>query len=193
MDLDGAKAGHVVNAKVLETIAQQTSLTIDFGGGLRTAADISAVLSAGAAQVNIGSAAVKQRELFLGWMKEFGPERIILSADVRGEQVAVSGWQEGTAVNLTDLIADYRQHGLRYVVCTDISKDGLLQGSSIALYERLMARFPDLRLIASGGVTDITELHRLRELGVDGAIIGKAIYEHRISLEELTDFLSVRE
>jgi len=188
VDLDGAKAGHVVNARVLETIAQHTSLTIDFGGGLRTAEDIATALSAGAAQVNIGSAAVKQRELFLGWMKEFGPQRIILSADVRGENVAVSGWQEGSAINVFDLIGDYRQHGLQYVVCTDIGRDGLLQGSSIALYEKLMARFPDLRLIASGGVTEITELHRLRDIGMDGAIVGKAIYEERISLEELMDF-----
>lgn len=193
VDLDGAKAGHVVNAHVLETIAQHTSLTIDFGGGMRTADDIATALSAGATQVNIGSAAVKQRELFLGWMEEFGPERIILSADVRGEQVAVSGWQEGTAVNLFDLIADCTPHGLLYVVCTDISKDGLLQGSSVMLYERLMARFPALRLIASGGVTDIAELHRLRQMGVDGAIIGKAIYEQRIRLQELTDFLRVSE
>jgi phosphoribosylformimino-5-aminoimidazole carboxamide ribotide isomerase len=188
VDLDGAKAGHVVNTKVLETIAQHTSLTIDFGGGLRTAEDIATALNAGAAQVNIGSAAVKQRELFLGWLKEFGTERIILSADVRGESVAVSGWQEGTAVNVFDLIEDYRQHGLRYVVCTDISKDGLLQGSSIALYGKLMARFPDLRLIASGGVTEMSELQSLRGLGVDGAIIGKALYEQRISLAELTSF-----
>ena len=188
VDLDGAKAGHVVNAKVLETIAQHTSLTIDFGGGLRTSEDIATALSAGATQVNIGSAAVKQRELFLGWMKNFGPERIILSADVRGENVAVSGWQEGTAVNVFSLIEDYSEHGLRYVVCTDISKDGLLEGSSIGLYEKLMARFPDLRLIASGGVTDISELHRLREIGMDGAIIGKAIYEERITLEQLRSF-----
>lgn len=193
VDLDGAQAGHVVNAKVLETIAQHTSLTIDFGGGLRTATDIATALNAGATQVNIGSAAVKERELFLGWLERFGPQRIILSADVRGEQVAVSGWQEGTAVNLFDLIADCTPHGLLYVVCTDISKDGLLQGSSVMLYERLMARFPALRLIASGGVTDIAELHRLRQMGVDGAIIGKAIYEQRIRLQELTDFLRVSE
>lgn len=188
VDLDGARVGHVVNAKVLETIAQHTSLTVDFGGGLRTAEDIATALNAGAAQVNIGSAAVKQRELFLTWLKEFGPQRIILSADVRDGLVAVSGWQEGTAVNVFDLIEDYRQHGLRYVVCTDISKDGLLQGSSIALYEGLMARFPDLRIVASGGVTDMTELHRLREIGMDGAIIGKALYEQRISLQQLREF-----
>ncbi len=188
VDLDGAKAGHVVNAHVLETIAQHTKLTIDFGGGLRTAQDIATAFSAGAAQVNIGSAAVKQREIFLGWMDEFGADRIILSADVKVENVAVSGWQEGTAINVFDLIDDYRKHGLRYVVCTDISKDGLLQGSSIGLYEKLMARFPELRLIASGGVTDISELHRLRDIGMNGAIIGKAIYEERITLEQLRNF-----
>ncbi len=185
VDLDGAKAKRVVNAKVLETIAQHTTLTIDFGGGIRTDEDIDTVLAAGAAQVNVGSAAVNDRALFLHWLAKYGPERIILSADVRGENVAVSGWQEGTAVNVFDLIADYQAHGLLYVVCTDISKDGLLQGSSIGLYERLMQRFPTLRLIASGGVTEMDELIRLKALGLDGAIIGKAIYEQRITLPEL--------
>lgn len=193
VDLDGAKAKRVVNAKVLETIAQHTLLTIDFGGGIRTDADIDTALAAGATQVNVGSAAVSDRTLFLHWLAKYGPERIILSADVRGENVAVSGWQEGTAINVFDLIADYHAHGLLYVVCTDISKDGLLEGSSIALYEKLMARFPDLRLIASGGVTEITELHRLRDIGLDGAIIGKAIYEERISLDELTRFVFIGE
>lgn len=185
VDLDGAKAKRVVNAKVLETIAQHTKLTIDFGGGIRTDEDIDTVLAAGAAQVNVGSAAVNDRALFLHWLAKYGPERIILSADVRGENVAVSGWQEGTAFNVFDLIADYQTHGLLYVVCTDISKDGLLQGSSIGLYERLMQRFPSLRLIASGGVTEMDELIRLKALGLDGAIIGKAIYEQRITLPQL--------
>ena len=185
VDLDGAKAKRVVNAKVLETIAQHTKLTIDFGGGIRTDEDVDTVLAAGAAQVNVGSAAVNDRTLFLHWLAKYGPERIILSADVRGENVAVSGWQEGTAVNVFDLIADYQTHGLQYVVCTDISKDGLLQGSSIGLYERLMQRFPSLRLIASGGVTEMDELIRLKALGLDGAIIGKAIYEQRITLPQL--------
>lgn len=187
VDLDGAKAKHIVNAKVLETIAQHTSLTIDFGGGIRTDADIDAALAAGAAQVNVGSAAVSDRTLFLHWLAKYGPERIILSADVRGENVAVSGWQEGTAVNVFDLIADYHAHGLLYVVCTDISKDGLLQGSSIGLYERLIKRFPALRLIASGGVTALDELTKLKALGLDGAIIGKAIYEQRITLPQLKE------
>jgi phosphoribosylformimino-5-aminoimidazole carboxamide ribotide isomerase len=185
VDLDGAKAKRVVNAKVLETIAKRTTLTIDFGGGIRTDEDIDTVLAAGAAQVNVGSAAVNDRALFLHWLTKYGPERIILSADVRGENVAVSGWQEGTAVNVFDLIADYQAYGLLYVVCTDISKDGLLQGSSIGLYERLMQRFPTLRLIASGGVTELEELTRLKALGLDGAIIGKAIYEQRITLPQL--------
>lgn len=187
VDLDGAKAKRVVNAKVLETIAKHTSLTIDFGGGIRTDVDIDTALAAGAAQVNVGSAAVNDRPLFIHWLAKYGPERIILSADVRGENVAVGGWQEGTAVNVFDLIADHQAQGLLYVVCTDISKDGLLQGSSIALYERLMQRFPTLRLIASGGVTELDELTRLKVLGLDGAIIGKAIYEQRISLQQLQE------
>ncbi|MEL6926449.1 MAG: 1-(5-phosphoribosyl)-5-[(5-phosphoribosylamino)methylideneamino] imidazole-4-carboxamide isomerase, partial [Bacteroidota bacterium] len=151
VDLDGAKAKHIVNWRVLETIAGQTSLTIDFGGGLKSDEDARIAFEAGAAQITGGSIAVKDPDTFMGWLETYGADKIILGADVKDEKIAISGWQEKTEIDLFDFLADYFQKGLRYVICTDIAKDGLLQGSSVGLYRKINARFPDIKLIASGG------------------------------------------
>jgi phosphoribosylformimino-5-aminoimidazole carboxamide ribotide isomerase len=188
VDLDGARAGHIVNHRVLERIASGTELRIDFGGGLKSDEDLRIAFESGAAQVTGGTIAVKDPATFLGWLETYGPERIILGSDVRDGQIAVSGWQEASNRELMDFLADYRQHGIRYTICTEVSKDGLLAGPATELYRRIRERFPDLQLIASGGVTTLDDLTALRDLGCYGAIIGKAIYEGRITLAELADF-----
>ena len=185
VDLDGAKAQHIVNHKVLKRIATHTNLLIDFGGGLKSDEDVRIAFDSGARQVTGGTVAVKNPELFLGWLERYGPERLILGADVKDGKVAVSGWQEQSELELFAFLEGYLQKGIRYSICTDISKDGRLEGSALELYKSLIARFPELKLIASGGVTTIDEVHALREAGCYGAIIGKAIYEGRIRLQEL--------
>ena len=185
VDLDGARAQHIVNHKVLERIATHTNLLIDFGGGLKSDEDVRIAFESGARQVTGGTVAVKNPELFLGWLERYGPERLILGADVKDGKVAVSGWQEQSELELFAFLEGYLQKGIRYSICTDISKDGRLEGSALELYKSLIARFPELKLIASGGVTTIDEVHALREAGCYGAIIGKAIYEGRIRLQEL--------
>lgn len=185
VDLDGARARHIVNHKVLERIAAHTALLIDFGGGLKSGQDVRIAFESGARQVTGGTVAVKDPELFLGWLKQYGPERIILGADVKDGKVAVSGWQEQSELGLFAFLEDYTQKGIQYSICTDISKDGRLEGTSLDLYRETIARFPDLKLIASGGVTTMKEIHALREAGCYGAIIGKAIYEGRIQLKDL--------
>ncbi len=189
VDLDGARAKHIVNHKVLERIATQTSLRIDFGGGLKSDEDVRIAFESGARQVTGGTVAVKEPELFLGWLERYGPERIILGADVKEGNIAVSGWQEQSELELFSFLEDYIQKGVQYSICTDISKDGRLEGTALSLYKDIIARFPDLKLIASGGVTAIGEVEALREAGCYGAIIGKAIYEGKIRLEELEGFL----
>ncbi|MCO6493618.1 MAG: 1-(5-phosphoribosyl)-5-[(5-phosphoribosylamino)methylideneamino]imidazole-4-carboxamide isomerase [Phaeodactylibacter sp.] len=189
VDLDGARARHIVNHKVLERIATHTALLIDFGGGLKSAEDVRIAFESGARQVTGGTVAVKNPELFLGWLERYGPDRIILGADVRDGKVAISGWQEQSELELFAFLEDYTQKGIQYSICTDISKDGRLEGTSLDLYRETIARFPDLKLIASGGVTTMEELHALQEAGCYGAIIGKAIYEGRIQLEELEAFV----
>ncbi len=188
VDLDGARAGHIVNHRVLERIAGGTELRIDFGGGLKSDEDLRIAFASGAHQVTGGTIAVKDPETFLGWLETYGAERIILGSDVRDGQIAVSGWQEASNRELMDFLADYRDRGIRYTICTEVSKDGLLAGPATELYRRIRERFPDLRLIASGGVTTMDDLTTLRDLGCHGAIIGKAIYEGHISLAELADF-----
>jgi phosphoribosylformimino-5-aminoimidazole carboxamide ribotide isomerase len=185
VDLDGAKAGKVINYHVLENIAKHTKLEIDFGGGVKTEEDVNKVLSSGAMYVSVGSIAVKNRETFIQWLDKFGRAKFLLGADVRNEKIAVSGWLENTELGLIDFLTDYTQQGITQVFCTDISKDGKLEGAATELYAKIIAHFPDLHLIASGGVNNLANLTELKKVGCKGAIVGKAIYEKRISLEEL--------
>jgi len=188
VDLDGAKASHIVNYKVLESIANKTNLAIDFGGGIKTDEDIRIAFDAGAAQITGGSIAVKNPEIFKGWLKSYGSEKIILGADVKKEKIAINGWKEETSENLFDFIKGYQAEGAKYVICTDIDKDGVLQGPSIDLYKKIQEKFPEIQLVASGGVTTMKDVEELKEMNVFGAIIGKAIYEGRISLKEIEQY-----
>ena len=185
VDLDGAKAKHIVNWKVLERIASATNLIVDFGGGIKTNKDAEIAFNSGASQITGGSIAVKNPAIFEGWLSKYGSDKIILGADCKNEQIAISGWQETTSLNLMYFLKGYIAKGVQYVICTDIAKDGALQGTSVDLYKKIRTKFPDLKLIASGGVTDMTDVEALTEIGCYGAIIGKAIYEGRISLKEL--------
>lgn len=186
VDLDGAKAGKVTNWSVVENITRHTRLEVDFGGGIKTEAEIERLLALGVKQVNLGSIAVKAEELVAGWIRKFGADKIILSADVKDEQVAIHGWQHNSNVMLSDFIARYLGHGIRYITCTDIRTDGMLTGPNTGLYQKILKEFPQVKLIASGGVSGSSDLNDLRETGVDGVIIGKAIYEGKIMLSELT-------
>jgi phosphoribosylformimino-5-aminoimidazole carboxamide ribotide isomerase len=189
VDLDGAKAGHIVNYKVLEKIASKTHLHIDFGGGLKANSDLYTAFECGAKQITGGTIAVKNRDVFLSWIKTYTAEKIILGADVKNEKIAVSGWTETSNLWLKDFLKDYHtEGGVKYCICTDISKDGLLEGSSNDLYASVLMDFPELKLIASGGVSSMDDLHKLREIGCFGAIVGKAIYEKRVTLKELEKF-----
>ncbi|WP_421797363.1 1-(5-phosphoribosyl)-5-[(5-phosphoribosylamino)methylideneamino]imidazole-4-carboxamide isomerase [Haliscomenobacter sp.] len=188
VDLDGAKAKRIINYRVLERIAGATKLTIDFGGGLKAHEDLRIAFESGAQQVTGGTVAVKEPELFLDWLKVYGGERIILGADFKDGNIAVSGWQEQSQLELFAFLQDYISKGVQYSISTDVSKDGLLQGSAIDTYQRIREELPELKLIASGGVTTLKELERLREIGCYGAIIGKAIYENKISLNDLMAF-----
>lgn len=188
VDLDGAKAGHIVNHKVLETIALRTKLHVDFGGGLKSDDDLRIAFECGAQQITGGTVAVKNKPIFLNWLKTYGADKIILGADVKDEKIAVSGWLETSDLWLTDFLRAFTDEGIEQCICTDISKDGLLKGASNALYKRILSEFSDLKLIASGGVSGINDLYELRDLGCFGAIVGKAIYENRVSLKELERF-----
>jgi len=189
VDLDGAKRGVIANLKVLETIASRTNLTIDFGGGIKTDADIKSVFDAGAKMASIGSVAVKDTEKFFAWLEEYGGERILLGADVKGDKLAINGWQTATEIEILPFLTDYFARGVRQVFVTDISKDGLLRGTSNALYAKITAQLPDLKLIASGGVSSLEDIRKLDEIGCAGAIVGKAIYEGKIKLSEFEEFL----
>ena len=186
VDLDGAKAKKVVNWKVLETIASKTSLHVDFGGGVQSDDDLRVVFECGAKQVTGGSVAVKQPDLFESWLKTYGGEKIILGADARNEKIAVSGWEEGTEFWVYDFVEKYQEKGVKYIISTDVAKDGLLQGPSFDLYKNLQDRGPDLHVIASGGVSDMGDLEQLAEMNLYGVIVGKAIYEGRVTLAELS-------
>lgn len=188
VDLDGAKSKHIVNHKVLETIATKTNLKIDFGGGLKTDEDLKIAFESGAQQVTGGSIAVKQPEVFGRWISTYGAEKIILGADVKGEYIATDGWLETSDQSLFDFLAHYQAKGIQYTICTDISKDGMLQGPSFDLYQKILSE-TQVKLIASGGISQFDELPRLAEMGCEGTIIGKAIYENRISLKELEQFI----
>ena len=188
VDLDGAKSKHIVNHKVLETIATKTNLKIDFGGGLKTDEDLRIAFESGAQQITGGSIAVKQPEVFSQWISSYGAEKIILGADVKGEYIATDGWLETSDQSLFDFLAHYQAKGIQYTICTDISKDGMLQGPSFDLYQKIIAE-TQVKLIASGGISQFDELPRLAKMGCEGTIIGKAIYENRISLKQLENFI----
>lgn len=185
VDLDGAKQGQITNYKVLEAIAAQTTLSVDFGGGLKTDEDITIAFNSGAAQVTAGSIAVKQPETVYRWLEKYGTYKIILGADCRNRLVATNGWQEESELNVLDFIKDYQQKGITSVICTDISKDGMLQGPSFKLYKEILTE-TNIGLIASGGISSINDVIQLKELGCSGAIIGKAIYEGNITLKQLS-------
>lgn len=189
VDLDGAKAKHVVNWKVVERIAGKTNLIIDFGGGVKSGDDLNIVFDSGASIITVGSVAVTDQDLFFSWLTQYGAEKIILGADVNDKKIAVSGWLETTELDVFDFVGEYLGKGVRQVLCTDISKDGMLEGTSMELYKELLTKFQDIDLIASGGITRIDELHTLDEIGASGAIIGKAIYEGKINLRELQEFI----
>lgn len=189
VDLDGAKAKHVVNYKVLDEISRKTKLTIDFGGGIKSDDDIRKVFECGAKQVTVGSIAISEPETMEKWLTAYGRDKIILGADVKEGMVAISGWQTVSSQGLSTFIKYYQEKGIKYVICTDISKDGMMQGSSVKLYRQLRDEFPELLFIASGGVNTVAELQVLEEMGMDGAIIGKAIYEGNITLPQLNTFI----
>lgn len=186
VDLDGAKAKHILNQSVLEKIASNTSLIIDFGGGVQSDEDIEIAFNSGASMVTGGSIAIRNKELFTSWITKYGADKIILGADCKDHKIAVSGWQEATSVEVIPFIGDYNQKGILKVVCTDISKDGMLQGPSIDLYKDILNVFPNLYLIASGGVSCFQDILDLEKSGVPAVILGKAIYENRVTLKELS-------
>ena len=189
VDLDGAKASHIVNYKILEQIASKTNLKIDFGGGLKSDEDLHIAFESGANQITGGSIAVKNTPVFENWIATFGADKIILGADCTHDKIAVSGWQEESNLNVIPFIQDYQSKGIHYVICTDISKDGMLQGPSFDLYERILMRASEIKLIASGGISTFHEIPQLADLGCEGVIIGKAIYENRISLKQLENYI----
>lgn len=188
VDLDGAKAGAVVNWKVLEKIANKTSLKIDFGGGIKTEATLKTVLDTGATYATIGSLAVKSPDTFEEWIARFGAAVFMLGADVYEEKIAIGGWIEKTNIDVHDFIGSYMNKGVTQLFCTDIQKDGKLEGPSLVLYQKIITQFPSLQLIASGGVSQLKDLEELKSIGCAAAIVGKAIYENKISLDELATF-----
>ena len=189
VDLDGAKSSRIVNYKVLEQIASKTNLKIDFGGGLKSDADLKIAFESGANQITGGSIAIKQPEVFKSWIQQYGADKIILGADAMNEKIAISGWLEESKEEVIPFIQNYQKEGIQYVICTDISKDGMLEGPSFELYQRILEQTKDLKLIASGGISTFDELPKLAELGCEGTIIGKAIYEGRITLKQLENYI----
>lgn len=188
VDLDGARQKAVKNWKVLEAIAANTSLEIDFGGGISSQEDVQLVFDSGARWATVGSIAVKNEPELEKWLLHFGAEKFMLGADVKEKKIAIHGWMETTAISVFDFVGQYSRKGIRQLFCTDVSKDGKLEGPSAVLYKEILERFPSLWFIASGGVSSLDDLYRLKEIGCRGAIVGKAIYENRISLEELKQF-----
>lgn len=189
VDLDGAKSQHIVNYKVIEKIADHTSLVIDFGGGIKSDEDLDIAFQSGASMVTIGSVAVKKPELFESWLEKYGDNKIILGADVKNGLISINGWKEEGKDELIPFLRNYINKGVDNVLCTDISKDGMLQGPAIELYEKIMALFPDLHLIASGGVSCIEDIEALDNAGIPAVVFGKAIYEGKIDMKDLQRFL----
>ncbi|HPH57826.1 MAG: 1-(5-phosphoribosyl)-5-[(5-phosphoribosylamino)methylideneamino]imidazole-4-carboxamide isomerase [Bacteroidales bacterium] len=189
VDLDGAKAQHIVHHRILEQITSHTSLIVDFGGGLKTDEDLRIAFESGAQMVTGGSIAVKSPEAFENWINTYGPERIILGADVSEGKIAVSGWTERSELDLWSFLENYVQKGINKVICTDISRDGMLRGPALELYTQILAKYPELHLIASGGVSSLEDLDDLKAAGLPAAILGKAIYEGRIQLKDLSKYI----
>ena len=188
VDLDGAKSKHIVNSEVLRHITTDIRLTVDFGGGIKTDNDIEKAFEAGASMVTVGSIAVTQPDLFLGWLDKYGTDRMILGADVRNGKISINGWKEDSTEDLLPFLKKYIDHGVKNVLCTEISKDGTLQGPAIELYKQVMAEYPQLHLIASGGVSSIDDIKALDTAGIPAVVFGKAIYEGKINLKELWDW-----
>lgn len=188
VDLDGAKAQHIINHQILETIATKTRLKVDFGGGLKSNEDLKIAFESGANQITGGSIAVKNPSQFLNWLETYGSDKIILGADCLDQKIAIQGWQEESDKEVIEFIKDYVNKGISYVICTDIAKDGMLQGPSFDLYERILNTVTPVKLIASGGISNFDELPKLADLGCEGVIIGKAIYEGKISLKQLETY-----
>jgi len=191
VDLDGAKAKHIVNYKVLETIATKTGLVIDFGGGVQSDKDLEIAFNSGASMVTGGSIAARNKDVFTAWLTKYGSDKIILGADCKDHKIAVSGWQESTDIDIISFIEEYKKVGIEKVVCTDISKDGMLQGPSVDLYKEILNIMPGLYLIASGGVSKLQDIIDLHEANIPAVILGKAIYENRVTLKELSQFNSI--
>ena len=189
VDLDGARAGRIINYRTLERVANRTALVIDFGGGLKQDGDLEIAFDSGAQMVTGGSIAVKQPETFAAWITKFGSERIILGADAKEKKIAINGWKETTDLELIPFIESYYHKGITQVICTDIARDGMLQGPSIDLYQEILDALPNLTLIASGGVSSVADIERLNEAGIPAVIFGKAIYEGKIKLKDLLPFL----
>ena len=193
VDLDGAKASQIINYKVLEQIASKTNLKIDFGGGLKSNKDLEIAFNSGANQITGGSIAVKNSDIFESWIEKYGAQKIILGADFypdnAGGKIATNGWQEESTLELIPFIKEYQDKGIQYVICTDISKDGMLQGPSFEVYKKIISEVKNVKLIASGGISTFDELPRLAENGCEGVIIGKAIYEKKISLKQLEQYI----
>ncbi|MBI3883741.1 MAG: 1-(5-phosphoribosyl)-5-[(5-phosphoribosylamino)methylideneamino]imidazole-4-carboxamide isomerase [Sphingobacteriales bacterium] len=187
VDLDGAKAGKIINLKVLEAIASQTKLVIDFGGGVKTIGDVGSIINAGAAIVTIGSLAVKNPEILEEWLMEFGPDKFLIGADVLDKKIKISGWLVDGGIDIDSFIGKMQALGVKNIFCTDISKDGAMEGPSIDLYKEIMKTHPEVNLIASGGVSNFNDVIQLKEIGCSGAIIGKAIYEGLITLKQLSN------
>jgi phosphoribosylformimino-5-aminoimidazole carboxamide ribotide isomerase len=188
VDLDGARSRHIVNTRTLESIAGNTDLIIDFGGGVKSRRDIDTAFDCGASMVIVGSTAITDRELMYEWIEEFGEDRIILGADVRNGLISVNGWKEDSDLKLDDFLKEYRAKGITRVLCTDINRDGMLQGPATELYRSILRDFPGIKLIASGGVSSIEDLIELRKEGLYEAIVGKAYYEGKITLKQLAEF-----
>lgn len=189
VDLDGAKAHHIVNYKTLEQIASHTSLSIDFGGGLKSDEDLHIAFDCGADMVTGGSIAVRDRDRFIGWIERYGKERIILGADVKDEKISIGGWLDDSEIELIPFVQGYVQAGIDRVITTDIGRDGMLQGCAVELYKKMLSEIPDIYLIASGGIGSWSDIEALQSIGVPAVILGKAIYEGRISLDEISRFI----
>ncbi len=190
VDLDGAKAQHIVNYKVLELIATKTNLVIDFGGGLKSDKDLEIAFNSGASMITGGSIAVKEKDTFLNWLEKYGSEKIILGADAKDGKIAVSGWLETTELPVVDFISSYYEEGISKVISTDISRDGMLSGPSFELYAEILGELPEVQIIASGGIATMDDILKLDEMEIPGVITGKAIYENRITLKEIEKFIS---
>lgn len=189
VDLDGAKSKQIVNYKILENIAHKTALKIDFGGGIKSKEDLKIAFESGANQITGGSIAIQNKALFLDWLVIYGKDKIILGADANNRKIATQGWLKSSNIDVVDFIVDFEKEGIKYVICTDISKDGMLQGASNELYQEILDQ-TNIHLIASGGVASLSDLEKLKEIGCEGAILGKAIYEGNIALKELQNFIS---